>query len=147
MNTANFGAILDKPVDDVKAPPLLPVGTYLCVVQGLPRQDKSSQKKTEFVEYTLKVLEAKGDVGPDELEQIGGVMDKTIKATYYLTPEAGFMLKNFLYNDLLLEPSETMRPDLERAMGNQVLVKIKHEPSQDGQRMFARVASTAPVEA
>lgn len=146
QSTANFGAILDTAAEDIQPPKLLPVGTYLTVVQGLPRLDKSSKKQTEFVEFTHKILEAQDDVDADELKEVGGVLDKTVKTTFYLTPDSTFMLKNFLYNDLKLEQEDTLRPSLEKAMGNQVLVKIRHEPSQDGQRMFARVAATAPVE-
>ena len=142
---ANFGSILDVDPDLILPPKLLPVGTYLCLVQGLPRLDKSSKKQTEFVEFTLKVLEAYKDVDADELEEIGGIVDKTIKATYYLTPDSTIFLKNFLFNDLGLENEGSLRPSLEKAMGNEVLATVRHEPSQDGTRMFARVGSTAPV--
>ena len=58
-----FESILDRPsaeIDRTVKP--LPVGSYVAIVQGQPRIDKSSKKQTEFSEYTMKLLEAKDDV-------------------------------------------------------------------------------------
>src|SRR5262245_54045316 len=93
-----FGSILDKPSASVERPKPMPVGTYLWIVQGLPRYDKSSVKKTEFVEFTLRPLQASEDVDLEALDAVGGLDGKSTKATYYLTEDAVWRLKDFLDN-------------------------------------------------
>lgn len=147
MANPNFGSILDSNPEETKAPALLPVGTYLTVIQGLPRQDKSTLKKTEFLEFSHKILSAMDDVDTDQLAEIGPIVDlKPVKNTFYLTEDAMFMLKDFLTLSCKIEMQDTYRPMIEQTPGMQVLIKIKHTPSQDGTRMYANVASTAPVE-
>ena len=148
MAQANFGAILDKAPADIKAPEALPVGSYLCVVQGLPRYDKSTKKLTEFAEYTLIIQQAMDDVDPADLKAVeGGVKGKTIKATYYLTDTAAYRLKEFFEHcGLDVENAESLRQLMDEPNGCQVIAYMKHEASDDGKRTFARLAGTAPVE-
>lgn len=152
MAQANFGAILDKAPTDIKAPTALPVGTYLTVVQGLPRYDKSTKKGTEYAEYTLSILQAGEDVDPDELAAVeGGVAGKTIKATFYLTDNSLWRLKEFFEHcGLDVEKADSLRELMDQPQGQQVLAYMKHESStsDDGKttRVFARLGGTAPVE-
>lgn len=144
--TANFGAILDKQPSDIKPPEAYPVGEYLCTVKGMPRYDKS-KKGTEFAEYTLIINQAMDSVDADELKAIeGGVVGKTIKATYYLTDSALWRLKEFFEHcGLDVENAESLRELMDQPNGSQVIASVKHEASEDGKRTFARLASTAPV--
>lgn len=144
-STPNFGALLDTPSSDVERPKPLPAGSYVCMVQGLPRYDKSAKKQTEFVEFTLKFLSAEEDVDAEELKEMGGLADKTIKDTYYITETSLWRLKDFLDN-CDIEDEGTLRERIEETSGKQVGVFIKHEASQDGQSIFARVGKTFKVE-
>jgi len=148
MVQANFGAILDRAPADVKPPETLPVGSYLCIVQGLPRYDKSTKKGTEFAEYTLIIQQAMDDVDEDELKAFeGGVKGKVIKATYYLTDGAVYRLKEFFEHcGIDVDAAESMRQLMDEPNGCQVIAYMKHEASDDGKRTFARLAGTAPVE-
>lgn len=142
----NFGSILDTPSNAVEKPKPLPQGSYIAVVQGLPRFDKSSKKQTEFVEFTLKLLSAGEDVDAEELAAMGGIAEKTIKATYYLTETALWRLKDFLDHAQIEEGDATLRQRVEAAAGAQVGVFINHEASQDGESVFARVGRTFVAE-
>jgi len=145
MNNPNFGAILDTPSSEVERPKPLPVGSYVCVVKGLPRFDKSSKKQTEFVEFTLQPLTAGDDVDQDALEEMGGFSSRTMRATFYITEDAIWRLKKFLAEDLEIDGEDrTLRQMIDDAPGKQVLVNIKHRASDDG-GIFAEIASTAPV--
>lgn len=148
MAQTSFSSILDQSPTDIKPPVALPPGEYLCVVQGLPRHDKSSKKQTPFVEYTLVIqdaLDSAKEAGADEVE--GGVVGKTIKATYYLTPESMYRLKDFFAHcGLDVDSAESMRELVDQPNGSQVIATLRHESSDDGQRTFARLAGTAPVE-
>jgi len=146
MANPNFGIILDKPATDVERPKPLPQGSYTCVVKGLPRYDKSSKKQTEFVEFTLKPLSAGEDVDEDDLKAMGGFENKTIRATYYLTEESVFRLKDFLIHCGIDEDGQTLRQMIDQTPGCQVIAFIKHRASDDGQSIFAELAKTAPAE-
>ncbi len=144
---ANFASILDTPASDVERPKPLPVGTYTCVVKGLPRFDESSKKKTPFVEFGLQPLAAGEDVDADDLEAMGGFANRMIKATYYLTEDASWRLKKFLADDLGIDPDDkTLGQMIDETPGKQVFASLKHRASDDGQSVFAELAQTAPVE-
>lgn len=151
----NFGAILDKPASAVERPRPFPVGSYTCIVRGLPRMDKSSKKGTEFVEFNLVPQSAGDDVDPDELKAFltkadgskAKLVDKTIKATYYLTDDSLWRLKDFLgHLGFDMDGDSTLRAAISESQGQKVIVNMRHEPSDDGKTMYAKVKDTAPAE-
>lgn len=142
----NFGSILDRQSSEIERPKPLPVGTYTCVVKGLPKYDKSSKKQTEFVEFTLQPLAAGDDVDADDLEAMGGFLNKTIRATYYLTEDALWRLKDFLTHLGIEEGDMSLRQRIGEATGRQVLATIKHQASEDGEAVYAQLGKTAAVE-
>lgn len=145
---ATFGSILDKPSISIDKPKPLPTGTYVCIVKGLPRQDKSKQKGTEFVEFNLEIVQPLQDVSEEAIEAAGGVVGKTIRGIFYLTDDSLWRLKKFLVEDLELEElDKSLRVLLSETPGKQVVASVKHEPSQDGKSVFSRLDSTAPVSA
>lgn len=146
MATPNFGALLDKPSTEIERPKPLPAGSYTCVVKGLPRFDKSSKKQTEFVEFTLQPLAAGEDVDADELESMGGIANKTIRATYYITEDALWRLKDFLAHLGIEDEDRSLRQMIEDAPGKQVIAYIRHRASEDGSSVYAELAKMAPVE-
>ena len=147
MSAPNFGALLDKPSTEIERPKPLPAGVYTCVVQGLPKMDKSSKKGTEYVEFTYKVLAAGEDVDADDLKAMGGISDKTIRDTYYITENSLWRLKKMLLDCGIEEDDETsLRQMINDTPGKQLLVSIKHTASDDGQSVYANVGSTAAVD-
>ncbi len=150
MAGPNFGSVLDQPTEDIKRPPALPAGHYIFAIKGLPRQDKSTKKQTEFVEFTAFPIQAQDDVDEDEMkafvEAFGSIQEKAQKLTYYLTPNSVYRLKEFLLDDLKVEEEETIRPMLEKAVGCQFLGHVVQTPSDDGKGMYANIKTTAPVD-
>lgn len=144
MNSPNFSALLNKPMTEVERPKPLPQGSYTCVVKGLPRYDKSSKKQTDFVEFILQPLAAGEDVDDEALQAMGGFVNKTIKATYYLTEDSLFRLKDFLTH-LGIEEEGNFTQAIDQTPGKQVIAFIKHRASEDGQSVFAELGKTAPV--
>lgn len=142
----NFGAILDKPTAEVVAPPTYPPGSYIAVIAGLPKMDKSTKKQTEYVEFEMRPLQALEDVNEDDLKAFGPLGDGTLRLTFYLTEKSAYRLKEFLINDLQLEEQATIRPMLDETPGQQCVIHIKHTARDDGQRVFANISSTGPVE-
>lgn len=154
MSDVSFSSILDKPSSDVERPKPLPTGTYQCVVDGQPRMDKSSKKGTPFVEFALRPMAALDDVDEDDLNAsltsadgtVKPLADKRIRATFYLTEDAAWRLKNFLVNDLqITEGKKKIGQLISEAQNREVLAMLKHVPSEDGTGIFAQLAKTAPV--
>lgn len=150
MATPNFSSILDKPIADVERPLPWPAGSYVASIKGKPSYDVSSKKKTPYVEFTLSVTgHIEGDVDEEELAKYeakqGKIIGKTQKVQYYLTDSATFMLKDFLKNCGIDVDAGTIRESIDQAEGNEIGFLINHEPTQDGEGVFARVGRTFAI--
>lgn len=148
--TASFGSILDRAPSEIEKPKPAPQGSYVTVLVGQPRFDKSTKKQTEYVEFTHKYLSAGEDVDPDDLKAFLGdrkLSEITIKNTYYLTDGAVWRLKEFLEHcGIDLDEVDSLRQGVEETPGKQVGIFINHEASQDGTSVFARIGKTFVVE-
>jgi len=143
----NFASILDESPEEVRAPSPLPAGTYLTVVIGTPVYDKSTQKKTDYVEFTFRPIAAEVDVDEDELSESGGLEGKTLKNKYWLTEDAVFMLDQFHEHcGIDLTDGESRRHRNDAVINSEVRVVITHTTSQDGQRIFANISRTLPAD-
>lgn len=152
----DFSEILDRVPSEIEKPKPIPVGTYSTVLQGIPRQDKSAKKQTRFVEFAHKIIAAGEDVDEDSLKEaltspdgtVRSLQDIVMKNTFYLTENSAWRLKDFLKDcgfDID-DDSASLRELIEQTAGRQVNVFVKHEPSQDGQSVFAKIASSSPAE-
>lgn len=147
MTSPNFSSILDESTTEVNRPKPLPAGTYTCVVQGQPKYDKSSKKGTPYVEFTLKPIAAHEDVDEEALAEMGGLTNKTIRATFYTTEDAIYRLDEFHEHcgvDLSQDVSRRMLND--EVVNAQVCAVIRHETSDDGTQIYGKLARTAPAE-
>lgn len=146
----SFSSILDRAPSEIEKPKPAPTGSYVTILVGQPRADKSAKKQTEFREFTHKFLSAGEDVDADELKAWLGdrkLSDITMKNTYYLTEGAAWRLKEFVEHcGLDIEEYETLGQAIEDLAGKQVGVFINHEASQDGTSIFARINRTFVVE-
>jgi hypothetical protein len=146
----SFEEILSRPASENKPPEALPVGTYHCLVDGPPNRGKSSQKQTDFLQFKFKILSAMQDVDAKAAAE-QQVVGKFITNDYYITDGATYRCQDMLVDDLGIELSDgsggekSLSQLVAEAPGKQVLVKIKHDLSQDGKRKFHRVDSTAHV--
>jgi hypothetical protein len=152
---ASFTDILKSKPSEFKAPQPFPVGTYHCLVDGPPAEEESSQKKTPCRVYKFRILKAGDDVdqaAAAEQQVVGKFINgQGIGTAFYKVPEAMFRYTEFLVEHLGIEQmhpdgTEKSFEELEaEAPGKQVLVKLKHELSADGKRVYSRVVSTAHV--
>ena len=149
MATGTFSSILDRPSGDNKRPPPLATGTYVWTVKGLPRLDKSSQKQTDFVEFTVAPMAALDDVDQEALAACGGVGGKEGKLTFYLTEKSAYRLTEFMVDDLKIDSEDgkkSSRAMLDETPNCQFLGHVKHTPSKDGKGVFWEIDITAPLE-
>ena len=147
----SFSSILDRDPSEIEKPKPLPQGSYITLLVGQPRIDKSAKKQTEFREFTHKILSAGEDVDADDLATYLGdnkkLTDVTVKNTYYITEGAVWRLKEFLEHcGVDLDNVESLAEGIEETPGKQVGVFINHEASQDGTSVFARIGKTFVVE-
>lgn len=147
MATApNFASILDESPTEVSAPQPAPQGTYVFVV-GNPRYDKSTKKGTDFVEFPVRAVAAESDVDEAELEEAGGLDGINLRATFYLTEDAVYRLDEFhSHCGIDLEDGTSRRSRNDAVVNAEVRGFVKHEPSQDGTRIFARFNRSLPME-
>jgi len=140
-----FEEILNMRSADIKAPPAYPVGTYHCLIEGPAVKGQSSQKKTDQLTFKFKILSPMQDVDAAQAAE-QQIVGKIISTDYYITDAAVWRLKEMLVEHLGIEEEDkTFVQLLAEAPGKQLLVKLKHELSQDGKRVFHRVESTAHV--
>ena len=141
-----FGSILDRPATEFDRPPPMPVGTYVCMVKGEPRRDKSTKKGTEYIEFNLQFLEAGEDVDANELKALGGIKEKQMKLTFYITDNSGYRCQEFLRDDLGIDiEGQSLWDAAQEAKGQSCLVTIRQKPRDDGKGMFSEIGGTAPV--
>lgn len=142
-----FEDILNRPADEIKPPVALPVGTYHTIIVGLPEKGKSSKKQTDYFKFVHKIVAALDDVDTDALAELeGGVSGKEVDNTFYITEKSAFMLVQFLENCGIETAGKSLGACIDETPNREVLIHIKHEASDDGQRVFAKVGYTAPVE-
>ena len=153
----SFGSILSMPAEDAVRPPTLPRGYYVAVVENF-REDKSSQRQTPFTEFQLKVLrplekeneetgEMEVQVDEDELEAYGDVAGAMINVQFYHTEKSVYRLAEFLRHcGVDLGGKKSFEQAIPEARNSQVVIRVTHQSSQDGEATFARVSRTAPVE-
>lgn len=146
---ASFEEIMNKPASEIKPPPAYPVGTYHCLVDGVPVYGKSSQKQTDQFTVKYKILKAMEDVDATAAAEMQ-VPGKIIQTEYYITDTAAYRFKEMLIDHLGIDPGpegkeRPLKELMAEAPGKQLLVKLRHELSQDGKRTFHRVDSTAHV--
>jgi hypothetical protein len=143
----SFEEILNMPASEIKAPQAFPVGTYHCIVDGVPEAGKSSQKGTDYLRFKFKILSAQPDVNAAEALE-AQVQNKFIYSDYYIVDTAVWRLTELL--EILgisvgEKESRSIKEMLAEVPGKQLLVKLKHELSPDGKRKYHRVDSTAAV--
>jgi hypothetical protein len=144
--TPHFASILDEAPTEVVRPKPLPEGTYLCVV-GQPEAGKSSQKKTPFVKFPLRPVAALDDVDDAALSEVDGLEGKNLSITFYITPDAIFMLDQFHEHcgiNLSDPASRSIRN--QEVVNSQVLAVVTHRMSEDNTQAFAEVRRTAVAE-
>lgn len=142
---ANFQDILNKRVDAVERPKPHPMGTYLVLVEGAPKFSQVGENKRDVADFNLKILQPQPDVDPEEIEKSGGVNGKSVRARFFLTDDAVWRLDAFLFEALGIETGKSRTQAIAEAPGKQVMVKIKHRPSEDGTQMYHEISDYLKV--
>lgn len=145
----SFQDILNKPAADVKPPKPLPIGNYLCLIDGQAELKQMGKEQNWGAIIKLKPIQAGPDVDQAALlEALEGksLTEIPIQTTFWVTEKAAYRLKSFLVDALGLEEgSKSLGELLNDAPGKQVMVTISHRPSDDGRTMYMDVKGFARV--
>lgn len=152
----NFTDALNKPVDQVEKPKPKPAGTYLSIVQGLPKVKKitAQGEEKEVLSFMLKPLMAREDVDSDSLSALPEIQSWPPQGLDFWEGEAGeYQAVQFLTNSCGIDPgpkgkSKTIGQMCAEAAGKQVLTVYENYPYTDktGElQIGTRIKSTAAV--
>jgi hypothetical protein len=155
----NFTDSLDRRLEDVKRPPVLPVGHYVCAVFKHPDLEDFESKKTgvtfDRVTFTMSVLSPHDDVDPDELAAFGNVSGGKLRHTYLFSRDEDdkanydrsmYNLKRFLSEHLGLGDDMALNEALAASVGAQCLVEVKHRADPlNPEIVYDEAGRTAPL--
>lgn len=151
----SFSDILDLPGTSITPPKPYPVGTYVCIIDGVASFNQVGEKKTDAIDFNAKILQPHTDVDPQQLAEVeGGMAGKTIKLRFFISKEdedkqKGSLnrLKTFLVNHLGIDESLPLKQMIASAPGRQVYVLVKHRSVIEGTdvKVYTDVAGTAKI--
>lgn len=141
----DFTSLLEKRLDDVEAPALLPQGSYVMTIAGY-RTGESAKKKTPYVEFDLKISSAMDDVDQEELAKVKNLQDKTLKTQFYLNEDALFRLKDFCKKTGVPTEGKSFTEILSEIAGAQLIGIVNHRVNPENtDQVFAEVRSFLPL--
>lgn len=145
MSDVDFNAILDMPVEEIKARPPLPIGTYdWRILKTEPFT--SSQKKTPGVQFTVVPYAVVDGVDEDALAESGGLEGVEKKLDFYITPEASPRLKEFLIEHVKIDgQGKTLRQLIAESINQGFRGIVGMEVSQKG-RTYSAITQTLAIE-
>lgn len=125
----DFASILNKPAESIKKPPPMPVGTYLCMVNGPHKQKEVNDKP--IIEIPMKTIQAQPDVTDLEALALCGGMGKIISNDFWMVDNDGnasdWALLKFLEHTLGIEKTgKSLSQMLSESPGKQCLVNVQH---------------------
>lgn len=150
----NFSEVLNKKIDAVERPPLIPIGLYRARVSKIPAQDTISDGRFDVVDFTLQLLEPV-EVDEDELAAFGPITSQTVLHRFMFNTEdqnafdrSLFNLRRFLEDHLrVTDGSDDIKSALDNSVNSECLVQVAHRPDpNDAEIKYVQVRRTAPVE-
>lgn len=145
---ASFQEILNKPAASVEPPSPLPVGTYLCIVDGQGEYKKMGKNNTDVLELSLKPIQPQPDVDQEALATAlkdKSLQDKPIRHRLFITDDAVWRLRKFIEDCGIEVGTRSLGELVMELPGKQVLVTMGHRASDDGTQIFGEVKNTAKV--
>jgi hypothetical protein len=128
-NPNSFEEISQMNIDDIEDNVLVPKGTYLVLVNGMPEQGTSSQKQTPFWRFKFRPVEALQDVDRDQLAECGGLQAIEIDHSFYMVDKALPMFRNFLKDAIGLSNMSVTQAVAE-STGKQCKIHVSHRPTK-----------------
>lgn len=146
IKMSTFEDILNTPVNAVEKPKPRPAGTYYGIVAKSPEIKKIGKNETLAAVFEIKLVRPGDDVDQDSLQEAGGIGERPLRVTQFLTKDALWRLVDFFKAlGMDTESGDSISELLPQTMGRQALFKIRHRPSQDGTELYEEFDSAAAL--
>lgn len=158
--SVNFNEILNTPVEDVKKPPLPPLGSYLMgVIKNEVREITSKKDGTEYdvVEFTLRGIAPQEDVDTTELQAYGEPKNIILRRSFMFNRSDETAAKTTLYNlkrfitehlNVEWPEGKPLKAVLPQTTNAQCIATVAYRPDpQDPENQFAEIKSTTTAQA
>ena len=122
----DFRTLMAKPLDEVKAPPPLPNGTYHGILSKFNFAE-SRDKKTPYCEYSIQLTGPGDDIEASEVSDVDW-SKKQLRKTFYLTEDSLYRFKEFLESLGLATAGKTIDSLIQDTLNMQVLVGVTSRP-------------------
>lgn len=136
-----FSDLLDVDAGSVRPPPLKPAGSYNATIHDY-KFDKSKEKQTPFVRFTVSNMAPGGDIAAESLlhdaKGDGDMVPMDLSKwhptrDYFLTNDALYRLTEFLKSLGLTLQGRTIKSVLADSKGLPVIVNVTQETITNGQ--------------
>ncbi len=100
----NFMDIANQRMDEIERPKNLPIGTYLCQVDGIPEKGEVANGKYETLDFTFRIISAQ-DVDDEDLRDYGDITTQKVRHRFMFNTEDENGAQRSIYNlKRFLEP-------------------------------------------
>lgn len=134
---SNLTDLLNARADEQEKPKPLPVGHYYCVFAGPPEYAKINDKDVANLKLVPK--QAQQDVDAGVLAEQGGIGERVLRHTFWLEPENLWRVKELAETIGIDVAGKTIGQIMGEFQNKGCTVKVKHQPSKDGNELFANV--------
>lgn len=152
----NFNDALNRNLDEVERPPLMPAGVYEWLIYKVPPQDEieSPNGSWHTIDIPLKCLRATDDVDAESLAAYNGDVKGTLQTMRFMFDkndshkfdETLFRLKRFLEEHVGVEKGLSVKEGLNAAVNKRVLAQVIHKQDRTDPELFhANIGKTAPI--
>lgn len=150
----NFSDIARKRFEDIKKPPLPPIGEYRFQITKAPAISTTRNGAWDIVSFPCQAVEALDTVDPDDLAKYGNVQnirqdkrfmfDKNDQTAFERTE---YDLKRFLGEHVKCwTEGQSLGEGLAAAVNQQFIGTINHTPDKNNaENFFANLGRTAPL--
>jgi len=140
----NYNSLLDKTVGSAERPKAVPIGVYLGIITEMGF-DTSAKKKTPFVRYSVKPIQAVSGVDQELFTAAGGAerLNKMkLGLDFYLTEDALWRLREFLEESLRIDCStRSFKESIPYAVNQQIYFVMDVAVSEDGKASYNQIKS------
>jgi hypothetical protein len=150
---STFQDILNKPANQIEKPTPIPMGTYLFLVDGQPKFDKSPKQQTDFVEFQCRVLQPGQDVDVAAIQEFeskfGPINGRQMRLSFFDAWKLANKDGTGFLDHLGVDTTKALGEAISEAPGRQFYGTVTHKPSinqSTGEvNIYANITGTAKV--
>lgn len=151
----DFAAAAQQKVEDIKRPPLPPVGHYVWQITKTPESRKSKSEEYEFLSFQCVAVEAGPDVDSEDLQAYGELKNIRVSKEFIFnrtdnTAAQGELnkLKTFLEKHVQCsEGTGSLKEAIAASVNQRFMGELRwRDDKEDVEVKYPYIAKTSPVE-